>query len=479
MCHNDQLIQRNNFSLQKQSKCLRKLDMQSSYKGKRERKMENSDAVPRKTVVSKVNFTFTDKETLVSSKRRKRSLHKDSQEVPSPSQQQCLLEKSEGLSLSKCRGCCSKGSGKRSDSKEKLKLPDSTIMAMERVSGGFSGAELTPNCQPLDGNNASGEKVEKSSSKRLDDDHDELEKNIKRNLLGDQRLSTENKDLDAKSGIVCLHKKKAANPSESPEKVLNEDGNNCRETPKKLLRSKSFSGVEKKPANQPEPPEKGLNEDGKSYSGTPRKLLRKKFSGVEKSASRKRDKEIGEELVGHRIKVWWPLDKKFYVGIVESYDPEYRRHKVMYRDGDVEVLRLGREQWELIDGNTMSKKVTRKEVKSATSNGETSLYKTRSKTGLQNVNSNAHGVLKQRSNASSSEGEKHLSERTAGSLVSTDANTSLCSKGHRQKNQGSEGRKVRRKTPLTKPIRRVLRSVKETKEKGKSDYKRRGGLAVA
>jgi hypothetical protein len=45
---------------------------------------------------------------------------------------------------------------------------------------------------------------------------------------------------------------------------------------------------------------------------------------------------------------------------------------------------------------------------------------------------------------------------------------------------GSEGRKVRRQTPLTNPIRRVLRSVKETKEKrNRSDYKRRGGLAVA
>lgn len=308
-----------------------------------------------------------------------------------------------------------------------------------------------------------------------------MKKPSKKNPPGDQKPSTENETLDLKSEIVCLHEKKPANPPEFPEKVLNEDGNNHKGTPRKILRSKRFSGVEKKPANRPESPEKGLNEDGNNHSGTPGRLLRSKsFSGLEKSASQKLDKEIGEELVGHRIKVWWPLDKRFYVGVVESYDPEYRRHKVIYHDGDMEVLRLGREQWELIDGKPMSKKAMRTSVKSATSNGETSLYKTRSKTGLRNVNSNAHGLLKQRSNACLSESEKHSGERTAGSLVFTDANANICSKGHRQENQGSEGRKVRRQTPMTKPIRRVLRSVKETKEKrNRCAYKRRGGLAVA
>ncbi|PWA41678.1 phospholipase-like protein [Artemisia annua] len=38
--------------------------------------------------------------------------------------------------------------------------------------------------------------------------------------------------------------------------------------------------------------------------------------------------EHGENLVGKRIKVWWPADKKYYEGVVESYDSSKKRHKL-------------------------------------------------------------------------------------------------------------------------------------------------------
>ncbi|KAL8214756.1 hypothetical protein R6Q57_004205 [Mikania cordata] len=54
------------------------------------------------------------------------------------------------------------------------------------------------------------------------------------------------------------------------------------------------------------------------------------------------------DLIGRRIKVWWPKDKEFYEGLVKSYDHQKKRHVVLYNDGDVEVLRLDKERWVLV-----------------------------------------------------------------------------------------------------------------------------------
>ncbi|CAI9106670.1 OLC1v1005874C1 [Oldenlandia corymbosa var. corymbosa] len=56
-------------------------------------------------------------------------------------------------------------------------------------------------------------------------------------------------------------------------------------------------------------------------------------------------KEYCEEIVGSRVKVWWPADHEYYEGIVETYDPIKKEHKVVYLDGDVEILRLENERW--------------------------------------------------------------------------------------------------------------------------------------
>ncbi|GFP92954.1 hypothetical protein PHJA_001439700 [Phtheirospermum japonicum] len=59
--------------------------------------------------------------------------------------------------------------------------------------------------------------------------------------------------------------------------------------------------------------------------------------------------EYGEEMVSARIKVWWPLDKTFYTGTVESFDPLTKRHKIKYDDEEEEVLNLREERWELFN----------------------------------------------------------------------------------------------------------------------------------
>ena len=70
----------------------------------------------------------------------------------------------------------------------------------------------------------------------------------------------------------------------------------------------------------------------------------------------KEDDSEAENLIGCRIKVWWPIDKEFYEGTIKSYDPSKKKHVILYEDGDVEVLRLEKERWELIDKDRKSTK---------------------------------------------------------------------------------------------------------------------------
>ncbi|XP_040362062.1 sister chromatid cohesion protein PDS5 homolog B isoform X1 [Rosa chinensis] len=99
-----------------------------------------------------------------------------------------------------------------------------------------------------------------------------------------------------------------------------------------------------------------------------KKPKRKSMSGSAKSKFKEGGKDI-EDLIGCRIKVWWPMDRKFYEGTVKSYDTLKRKHVVLYADGDVEVLRLEKERWELVDNgrkptkkSNSSKKSPSKEV---------------------------------------------------------------------------------------------------------------------
>ncbi|KAL4303552.1 hypothetical protein GQ457_10G002910 [Hibiscus cannabinus] len=73
-----------------------------------------------------------------------------------------------------------------------------------------------------------------------------------------------------------------------------------------------------------------------------RKRLQRKKKGSETL-------EYNESLVGLRVKVWWPMDRVFYDGVIQSFDRIRKKHKVLYDDGDVEVLNLKREKWEVIE----------------------------------------------------------------------------------------------------------------------------------
>lgn len=102
-------------------------------------------------------------------------------------------------------------------------------------------------------------------------------------------------------------------------------------------------------------PNKTKNENFKTSAGSTKRQKRKSI-GVLAKCTTKEGESDAEDLIGSRVKVWWPLDKKFYKGTVQSYDSSKRKHAILYDDGEVEKLCLEKERWELIDGGNKSNK---------------------------------------------------------------------------------------------------------------------------
>ncbi|KAG2611293.1 sister chromatid cohesion protein PDS5 homolog A-like isoform X2 [Panicum virgatum] len=96
----------------------------------------------------------------------------------------------------------------------------------------------------------------------------------------------------------------------------------------------------------------------RSLNGSLKSQKPKPISGLVKCSTHDTS---STDLVGHRIKVWWPLDKRFYGGVVQSYDSSKKKHTVLYDDGDVEVLNLAKEKWMPIERNDSSVKKQKKD----------------------------------------------------------------------------------------------------------------------
>nr|VDD38116.1 unnamed protein product [Brassica oleracea] len=155
-------------------------------------------------------------------------------------------------------------------------------------------------------------------------------------------------------------------------------------------RKKSFSAKLKNSESDPE----NQSEDGncserqsksaengdklKSASGS-MKRKRKSIAGPTKCSTAEK-KMVTDELIGCRIDVWWPMDKRFYEGTVKSYDSTKKKHVILYEDGDVEVLRLDKEQWELIETKPAKKSSASKRSSNKKGSSES---KRKNRSGLQ------------------------------------------------------------------------------------------------
>lgn len=65
----------------------------------------------------------------------------------------------------------------------------------------------------------------------------------------------------------------------------------------------------------------------------------------EKKKAKRLSIDYGEELINLRIQVWWPMDEVFYAGTVEAFDPETKKHTILYDDNEIEILDLTKEKW--------------------------------------------------------------------------------------------------------------------------------------
>ncbi|KAL1097839.1 hypothetical protein V6Z11_D05G063200 [Gossypium hirsutum] len=108
------------------------------------------------------------------------------------------------------------------------------------------------------------------------------------------------------------------------------------------------------------------NKQDSHKEGTPKtNSKRKHMPSKEKSSD---SMEYGENLVGLKVKVWWPKDREFYEGFIHSFDSAKKKHKVArlisginvlfslvhYNDGDEEILNLKREKWAVIEDESGS-----------------------------------------------------------------------------------------------------------------------------
>lgn len=104
--------------------------------------------------------------------------------------------------------------------------------------------------------------------------------------------------------------------------------------------------------------EKPAVSSGKSASKSKKEVKQPKEESP--NASSKRKRSLGKEkaadlqnpdgnIVGSRVRVWWPIDKAYYKGVVNSYDSAKKRHLVIYDDGDQEILNLKKQKWHFLD----------------------------------------------------------------------------------------------------------------------------------
>ncbi|EOA18881.1 hypothetical protein CARUB_v10007511mg [Capsella rubella] len=97
---------------------------------------------------------------------------------------------------------------------------------------------------------------------------------------------------------------------------------------------------------------------GKSASKSKKEVKQPVEESPSTNTKRKRSLDKGkasdlqnhdENLVGSRVKVWWPMDQAYYKGVVNSYDSAKKRHLVCYDDGEQEILNLKKQKWHVLD----------------------------------------------------------------------------------------------------------------------------------
>ncbi|KAL9313238.1 hypothetical protein ACSQ67_018690 [Phaseolus vulgaris] len=201
-----------------------------------------------------------------------------------------------------------------------------------------------------------------------------------------------------------------------------------------------------------------------SSEETPKENVKRKLTSGKEDESD--IKEYGENLVGLRVKVWWPKDHEFYKGVINSFDSAKKRHKVSYDDGDEEILNLGKEKWKVIEEDSDTDEEERSDrasldastdmqpkKKGKTSDGETA------KQGKMDVSSRSGGVT-------SSSRSKNVS--TKSSQKSKDDNKLKDSKTN-SKSEDEVNRKSKDGTPKSSSSKSIVPTKKPSNKLKNTD----------
>lgn len=210
-----------------------------------------------------------------------------------------------------------RSAGKKTSVKEDSKSQGLPVGVTEKALESVATGEMAPSSLP---NTADNSEISKDSDTRS--------KRSKRKL-------DVNNFTPAKSEEAISLRKKGSKEMATPH-ATQEDGHR----PKKIQKVVSVT----------ESAEKNVSQTPESSKRTPRNSTKKKsISVLEKTPDTVERNGLDDNLVGRKIKVWWPKDKQFYDGTVDSYDSKQKKHKVIYTDGDVEVLNLQRQKWDFVD----------------------------------------------------------------------------------------------------------------------------------
>ncbi|KAK4277237.1 hypothetical protein QN277_015259 [Acacia crassicarpa] len=117
--------------------------------------------------------------------------------------------------------------------------------------------------------------------------------------------------------------------------------------------SKSGKDVDKETLSSPKSGTRSAKDEEQPEETAKSNSKRKRTPGKENASD---TKEHGEELVGLRVEVYWPKDRAYYKGVINSFDPAKKKHEVVYDDGDLEVLNLTREKWNRLGNESGSDK---------------------------------------------------------------------------------------------------------------------------
>ncbi|WOK92136.1 hypothetical protein Cni_G00827 [Canna indica] len=186
------------------------------------------------------------------------------------------------------------------------------------------------------------ETAKTKSKKKLDHAKEELISKSPTEAPTDQGNSEETAKTKTKRKVDHIAKEELI--SKSPTEAPTDQGNSEETAKTKSKRKVDHIAKEELISKSPTeaPTDQGNSEE------TAKIKSKRKVDHIAKEISETSNKELDGSIIGRNIRVWWPMDKEFYNGVIDSYDHSSKKHKIVYNDGDVEILLLKKERWEFV-----------------------------------------------------------------------------------------------------------------------------------